>query len=93
MCSSVGHSGKGRGSRRAEVLAGYHQRARTRGCRLTPPKERELLGDGLDDAGMGRCGSMLLAREGVAARSLAEVTDIAQRTRQMTSSSVTPGSS
>lgn len=36
---------------------------------------------------------MLLAREGVAARSLAEVTDIAQRTRQMTSSSVTPGSS
>lgn len=48
------YPGNGRGASRAEVLAGYQQRTRTRrGCRLTA-KERELLGEGLDDAGMGR---------------------------------------
>lgn len=78
--SPVGHAGQGRGTSRAEVRAGYQQRARARRGRALTEAERALLGDGLDLQAWADAARRLLARESVTARSLAEACDIAQPT-------------
>lgn len=80
MRSPVGHTGQGRGTSRPEVLAGYQQRARARRGRQLTDEERELLGDGLDLQAWADAARMLLARDGITVRSLAEASDIAQPT-------------
>lgn len=79
--SPVGHKGN-RGTSRPEVLAGYQQRARAKRGRPLTEEETLTLGDGLDLQAWADAARLLLTRDQVTTRSLAEASDIATPTVQ-----------